>query len=196
MEIKAVSTTVSVQVQGGDGHLSAEIDSRTWGFNGGRTQYFPGDTCYVLVYKSKNVENLTGITNMTGVGFTRQSSTDNGYNVHREGISFTTPVASSSKPVGKMDSSTTTYVPVGAAGGAEYFKDTTIFRCSQWKVTGKMEPGVPPPYAFSFIEYTPTTELWALTPLKRNNELFSTTINGILYGKATPTEVDKGTPLT
>ena len=58
IEIKAVSTTISCQISGGEGHLSAEIDSRPYGFNGGRTQYFPGDDCYVLVYKSANVEIL------------------------------------------------------------------------------------------------------------------------------------------
>ena len=37
------------------GHLSAEIDTRPDGLNGGRNAFNPGETVYILVYKSDNV---------------------------------------------------------------------------------------------------------------------------------------------
>ena len=40
---------------GSDGHLSAEVDTRPDGLNGGRTSFSPGETAYILVYKSDNV---------------------------------------------------------------------------------------------------------------------------------------------
>jgi hypothetical protein len=40
---------------GAAGHLSAEIDTRPGGLNGGRTSFNPGETAYILVYKSDNV---------------------------------------------------------------------------------------------------------------------------------------------
>ncbi len=43
------------------GHLSAEVDSRPGGLNGGKTAFQPGETVYILVYKSDNV----GITDTT-----------------------------------------------------------------------------------------------------------------------------------
>ncbi len=42
--------------QGGtSGHLSAEVDTRPQGLNGGKTSFSPGETVYLLVYKSANV---------------------------------------------------------------------------------------------------------------------------------------------
>lgn len=40
---------------GASGHLSAEVDSRPTGLNGGKTAFQPGETVYLLVYKSDNV---------------------------------------------------------------------------------------------------------------------------------------------
>lgn len=40
---------------GTSGHLSAEIDTRPDGLNGGRVSFSPGETAYILVYKSDNV---------------------------------------------------------------------------------------------------------------------------------------------
>ena len=37
------------------GHLSAEIDTRPTGLNGGRNAFNPGETVYILVYKTDNV---------------------------------------------------------------------------------------------------------------------------------------------
>lgn len=39
-------------------HLSAEIDSREDGLNGGKTSFAPGEPVYILVYKTDNV-NIT-----------------------------------------------------------------------------------------------------------------------------------------
>jgi hypothetical protein len=38
-----------------EGHLSAEIDTRANGLNGGRSAFNPGETAYILVYKTGNV---------------------------------------------------------------------------------------------------------------------------------------------
>jgi len=40
---------------GATGHLSAEVDARTEGLNGGRTAFSPGETVYLLVYRTDNV---------------------------------------------------------------------------------------------------------------------------------------------
>jgi hypothetical protein len=40
---------------GASGHLSAEVDSRPNGLNGGKTAFQPGETVYILVYRSDNV---------------------------------------------------------------------------------------------------------------------------------------------
>lgn len=48
--------TVSFGSEGAGDHLSAEIDGREDGLNGGDTSFAPGDTAYFLVFKSDNVE--------------------------------------------------------------------------------------------------------------------------------------------
>lgn len=59
-----MSGTATIAIKFGDGsttassingHLSAEVDSRTSGLNGGKTSFAPGETVWVLVYKSSNV---------------------------------------------------------------------------------------------------------------------------------------------
>jgi len=40
---------------GANGYLSAEVDTRANGLNGGRSSFSPGETAYILVYKSDNV---------------------------------------------------------------------------------------------------------------------------------------------
>ena len=37
------------------GQLSAEVDARPEGLNGGRSSFNPGETVYILIYKSDNV---------------------------------------------------------------------------------------------------------------------------------------------
>ena len=54
------NATIRVQFGNPDGseaagHLTAEIDTRPGGLNGGRTSFNPGETAYILVYKSDNV---------------------------------------------------------------------------------------------------------------------------------------------
>lgn len=56
-----VTATITVgfgddtEAAGVSGHLSAEIDDRPDGLNGGDTSFSPGDTAYFLVFKSSNV---------------------------------------------------------------------------------------------------------------------------------------------
>lgn len=56
------NATIRVQFGSPDGaggaagaHLSAEVDTRPEGLNGGRSSFSPGETAYILVYKSDNV---------------------------------------------------------------------------------------------------------------------------------------------
>jgi len=37
------------------GHLSAEVDTRPTGLNGGRSSFSPGETAYILVFKTDDV---------------------------------------------------------------------------------------------------------------------------------------------
>lgn len=46
----AVTTTIVVQFNSDTGGLSAEIDSRPTGLNGGKTSFAPGDTAFFLVF--------------------------------------------------------------------------------------------------------------------------------------------------
>ena len=52
-------STATIRVSFGDGsssvpgaHLSAEVDSRPTGLNGGKTSFQPGDSCWFLVFIS------------------------------------------------------------------------------------------------------------------------------------------------
>lgn len=53
------NATIRVQFGNADGdvagHLSAEVDTRPSGLNGGRSSFSPGETVYILVYKTDNV---------------------------------------------------------------------------------------------------------------------------------------------
>jgi hypothetical protein len=58
-----MTQTTTIQVQFGSesaydsgAHLSAEIDDREGGLNNGNTQFNPGDTAWILVYTSANIE--------------------------------------------------------------------------------------------------------------------------------------------
>lgn len=72
------NTTIRVQFgtssdsAAADGHLSAELDSRTDGLNGGKTSFAPGATAYFLVYKSDNV-TITDV--IASAGTVSQTST-------------------------------------------------------------------------------------------------------------------------
>ena len=56
---------------GASGHLSAEVDSRPNGLNAGKTSFSPGETVYILVYKSDNVsitETICSAGSLTAQG--------------------------------------------------------------------------------------------------------------------------------
>jgi hypothetical protein len=185
LEIKAVSTTISCQISGGEGHLSAEIDSRPYGLNGGRTQYFEGDTAYVLVYKSANVEILG--TRVTGGNFVADPSATVGYNIVREGITFNSPIASSSKPLPMVTPVTSiAQVTIGDCSGFEYVKGTTVMRLNHWKGTG--DPAAPPLIGFDFIEYSPEAIVYKFTnlPAPPSGQIFSYPVHAFIYGVARP----------
>lgn len=55
MNNASIRVTFGNEYSGSDAHLSAEIDDREGGLNGGRTTFAPGDSVWFLVYKSANV---------------------------------------------------------------------------------------------------------------------------------------------
>lgn len=68
----ATSTTIQVSfgsqsdaASAANAHLSAEIDDRPDGLNGGKTSFKPGDTAWFLVYKSTNV-NIASVDSSAG----------------------------------------------------------------------------------------------------------------------------------
>lgn len=67
--------------QGGasEGHLSAEVDARPQGLNAGKTSFSPGETVYILVYKSDNVritETICSAGSLSAQGTATVSVTD------------------------------------------------------------------------------------------------------------------------
>lgn len=192
LELHAVSTTVSCQVSGGDGHVSAEVDSRAWGWNGGRTTFYPDDECYVIVYFSNNVTLPSeGRTSYSGVSLKPARDKAPGWNLKREGISFSTPIAQASKPLpagAKNNSGTEALVD---CRDPCYLKGTTVIRLKKWTATG--DPIATPPYGFIMIEYTPVSEMWVFGNLKRNPNLINTEIHGLIWAYATPMHVTSTT---
>lgn len=58
---------------GASGHLSAEVDTRPNGLNSGKSSFSPGETVYVLVYKTDNVtiaETLCSAGSLSAQGTT------------------------------------------------------------------------------------------------------------------------------
>lgn len=54
----SIRTTIQVQFGGdstGEEYIAAEVDGRPDGLNAGKTSFLPGETAYILVYKSSNV---------------------------------------------------------------------------------------------------------------------------------------------
>lgn len=179
IELHAISTTVSTNVSGYDGHLSAEVDSRPWGLNGGRSQYFDGDDCYVIVYKSDNVDIVSTFCKSADFDISNKKC---GYNIHREGIAFSSPISSSSKP---LDKPTIIFQNSKDASNPQYVKGSTLCRYLKWQHS-TMNPKDPPPYGFIFIEHTPKAVMYMFSNLKRNTDLFSTPVHAVIFGVASP----------
>lgn len=55
-----VTTSVTINFGGSAGSnvFNAEVDSRPEGYNKGSTNFFPGDTAYLLLYKTTNVTKV------------------------------------------------------------------------------------------------------------------------------------------
>lgn len=56
--MSTIRTTIQVSFgtgATGNEHISAEVDGRTDGLNAGKTSFLPGDTAFILIYKSGNV---------------------------------------------------------------------------------------------------------------------------------------------
>lgn len=68
-------------------HLSAKVDDRATGLNNGNTSFKPGDTCWILIFKSDNVAldgdpilsagTLSGGQQVTGISMTEQITFSN-----------------------------------------------------------------------------------------------------------------------
>jgi hypothetical protein len=97
-----MASSATIRVQFGDpdglgGHLSAEIDRRADGLNGGKTSFNPGDTVYILVYKSDNV-TLTDLEASAGsvaqTGYEIVTKTDEVFFEKEDSASLSTPADS------------------------------------------------------------------------------------------------------
>lgn len=206
MEIRSITAQIQCQVSGGEGHLSADVDSRAWGLNGGRSQYYPDDEAWALIYISKNVSiaGVVCIGKQTGTptSFTIEPAqplyNENidaqqepiyqqakvGYNVQREGITFNSPVSSISKP------------PFGQpiilgqdfhnCGNPNFLLNTTIVRLKTW--TSTLDPRKIPPHGYMFVEYTPSvvTGVFRNLGIPDGIKVFSYPNTAIIYGVASP----------
>ena len=89
-------------------HLSAQIDSRPTGLNGGNTSFNPGDTCWILIFMSDNVAldgdpvlsagTLGGGQLVTGISITEQLTFAN---VNTASLSVPSTGITSSKWLGR-----------------------------------------------------------------------------------------------
>lgn len=64
---------------GSNSHLSAEVDTRPGGLNAGRSSFNPGETVYILVYKSDNVsitDTICSAGSLTSQGTTVVDATE------------------------------------------------------------------------------------------------------------------------
>lgn len=95
----AVTTSIVVQfTQGGgdSGRLSAEIDSRPDGLNGGKTNFNPGDTAHFLVFKSDDVV----IDEVTASAGSITAGVASDYEIKDEWVNFIdTDEANPAKPI-------------------------------------------------------------------------------------------------
>lgn len=57
-EIVTASLTINFDAGKGSSQFSVEVDDRETGPNAGRTSFVPGDTVYLLLFASDNVQNV------------------------------------------------------------------------------------------------------------------------------------------
>ena len=177
LEIRAISTTVSCSVSSNEGHLSAEVDSRAWGYNGGRSTYYDGDDCYIMVYKSSNV-NIND--SFTTSGTLALDGSDPGWHISREGIAFNTPIANSSKPLIDAEITGQPGYNFVNCDGPEWATGSTVLRLTTWNATLKID--AVPPAGFVFIEYTPKVEMWKITKLVALSTQIVTQVSCAFFG--------------
>lgn len=71
-----------------DAYLSAEIDDRETGLNGGETSFEPGETAYFLVYKSDNVTLRTNPGPIASAGNAAYATQTIDIDIEDEDITF------------------------------------------------------------------------------------------------------------
>lgn len=145
-----MTVTANITVSFGDGadgssgHLSAEIDRRPDGLNGGKTSFAPGDTAHFLVYKSANVRHdapvaSAGTINRGGSGISVTKEDD---------IQFAdTDTASLSIPVDSISSVTW----LGRSLGSLTLTDPTTVKASAKGV------------AVARVRYVAKADAWSLS---------------------------------
>jgi hypothetical protein len=179
-EIRAVTANVQCSISGGDGHISAELDSRLWGANGGKTQFFVGDSASAIVYMSRNV-TVVG-TFCASAGFSVSGMGGVGPNLKEESIVFNTPVASLSKPADSIGVLTSSF---NKCGGFKHEAGTTLVKLDSWIPT--LNPMEAPPYGHVFAVYTPRAGYAVFSGLTMP-AITSSSYNvvGVIFGVATP----------
>lgn len=76
----AVTTSVVVNFENpsdAEGVLKAEVDTRPCGLNGGKSTFRPGDTVYIVLWKSSNVEDFGYTASAGSLSATSSSVTYN-----------------------------------------------------------------------------------------------------------------------
>lgn len=72
----SVTATIVVNFQGASGLLTAEIDGREDGYNGGRTTFGPGDEPVILVRKGADVTITEVVTSLGSCSYFATGSTE------------------------------------------------------------------------------------------------------------------------
>lgn len=126
--------------------FSAEVDSREDGYNSGKSQFAPGDTVYILLYKSTDITlGPSPVATSGGVAQTATITIDVTEDVslaYETEFSISKPIANGTTPVFTWYSA----VPAGLTKTSE----TTYSVAAKSIAVGK-------------IDYKATAQVWALT---------------------------------
>lgn len=182
IEVRSITVPIQCTVSGGEGHLTAEIDSRAWGNNSGRSVYYAGDSCYFLVYISKNVD-IVGVTCAGGARAMVGPTGDGLYNVQHEGVTFNTPVAEIGKPADSINVLSSTFV---GCGEPKLVTGTKVIRLSKWQ--SSLSPAQIPPYGYMYVEYAPIYRVGVVSGLCFPPDVPGTSFTNtvVIFGVAKP----------
>ena len=106
--------------------------------------------------------------------------TAQGLNTKREGITFSSPIATSQKPLPGNVSNLK--AELNNCAGMEYSVGDTVLRLKTWNATAN--PKKVPPYAFVFIEYEPNADLWLFAGMQSISGILESPVHGSIFALA------------